>query len=197
LRRKALTPKRLQARAQKLDAELRELTALWNKAAQDELAIRPGERCIADLLMLSCDHYANLVALRKTYSLQLRQFQGLCKDAEHARRPPADEAGLHPVLGKRPWSEGGSDSGISAATTPRSTASTPTGRTPSWLHPGPPEDDEIPADERELERGELDGELGIAAEIDSVPSHLRGNRPAAAARGAGIESQRNGVAACR
>jgi len=60
-----------------------------------------------------------------------------------------------------------------------------------------PEDDEIPADERELERGELDGELGIAAEIDSVPSHLRGNRPAAAARGAGIESQRNGVAACR
>ena len=39
--------------------------------------------------------------------------------------------------------------------------------------------------------------LIIAAEIDAVPSHLRGNRPAAAARGAGIGSQRNGVAACR
>jgi hypothetical protein len=30
-----------------------------------------------------------------------------------------------------------------------------------------------------------------------VPSHLQGNRPAAGARGPGIESQRNGVAACR
>jgi hypothetical protein len=39
--------------------------------------------------------------------------------------------------------------------------------------------------------------LDIAADIDAVPSHLRGNRPAAAARGPGIESQRNGVAACR
>ncbi len=52
----------------------------------------------------------------------------------------------------------------------------------------PPEDDEVP---------ETDGELGIAAEHDAVPRHLRGNRPAAAALRAGIESQRNGVAACR
>ena len=99
---------------------------MWNKAAQDELAIRPGQRCIADLLLLSCRHYAELIAFRKTYSSQLRQFYGLCKDAEHAR-PPADEADSDTVLGKRRWQQGGSDSANSAATTPRSAASTPTG----------------------------------------------------------------------
>jgi hypothetical protein len=96
------------------------------------------------------------------------------------------------VLGKRHWPQGGSDSANSAATTPRSAASTPTGRpwTASRHHdgPGPPED---------AETSEAVPELAIAAEIDAVPSHLRGNRPAAAARGPGIESQRNGVAACR
>ena len=74
--------------------------------------------------------------------------------------------------------------------TPRSAASTPTGwpGTASRPNHGPPEDEEI---------FEAVPELAIAAEIDAVPSHLRGNRPAAAARGPGIESQRNGVAACR
>ena len=164
---------------------------MWNKAAQDELAIRPGQRCIADLLLLSCRHYAQLIAFRKTYSSQLRQFHGLCKDAEHARRP-ADEADSDSVLGKRRWPQGGSDSANSAATTPRSAASTPTGRpgTASRPHHGPPEDEE-------MEISEAVPELAIAADIDAVPSHLRGTRPAAAARGAGIESQRNGVAACR
>jgi hypothetical protein len=162
---------------------------VWNKAAQDELAISPGQRCIADLLLLSCRHYAELIAFRKTYSSQLRQFHGLCKDAEHARRP-ADEADSDTVLGKRNWPHGGSDSANSAATTPRSAASTPTGRpwTASRPHDGPPED---------AETSEAVPELAIAADIDEVPSHLQGNRPAAGARGPGIESQRNGVAACR
>ena len=162
---------------------------MWKQAAQDELAISPGQRCIADLLMLACRHYAMLIAFRKTYSSQLRQFYGLCKDAEHARRP-ADEADSDTVLGKRHWPQGGSDSANSAASTPRSAASTPTGRpgTASWPHDGPPED----ADTREALP-----ELAVAADIDEVPSDLRGNRPAAAARGPGIESQRNGVAACR
>ena len=164
---------------------------MWNKAAQDELAIRPGQRCIADLLLLACRLYAELIAFRKTYSSQLRQFYGLCKDAEHARRL-ADEADSDSVLGKRRWPQGGSDSANSAATTPRSAASTPTGRpgTASRPHHGPPEDEDTHIHEAVPE-------LAIAAEIDAVPSHLRGNRPAAAARGPGIESQRNGVAACR
>ena len=191
MRRKALTPspKRLQARAEKIDSEAKELTALWKKAAQDELAISPGQRCIADLLMLACRRYAELIAFRKTYSSQLRQFHGLCKDAEHARRP-ADEADSDTVLGKRHWPQGGSDSANSAATTPRSAASTPTGwpGTASGPNDGPPEEEE---------RSEAVPELAIAAENDAVPSHLQGNRPAAAARGPGIESQRNGVAACR
>jgi hypothetical protein len=94
------------------------------------------------------------------------------------------------VLGKRHWPQGGSDSANSAATTPRSAASTPTGwpGTASGPNDGPPEEEE---------RSEAVPQLAIAAENDAVPSHLQGNRPAAAARGPGIESQRNGVAACR
>jgi hypothetical protein len=109
---------------------------------------------------------------------------------EGFRGRPADEADSDTVLGKRRWPQGGSDSANSAATTPRSAASTPTGwpGTASRPNHGPPEDEEI---------FEAVPELAIAAEIDAVPSHLRGNRPAAAARGPGIESQRNGVAACR
>ena len=168
--------------------------ALWNLAARDELAVQPASRHVADLLLVACSHYVDLTALQTAFMKQLRQFYSLYADAEHARRATEEEDLNSSVLGKRRWPQGGSDSANSAATTPRSAASTPTGRpgTASRPHHGPPEDEEIsePA-------FQAVPELAIAAEIDAVPSHLRGNRPAAAARGPGIESQRNGVAACR
>ena len=166
--------------------------ALWNLAARDELAVQPASRHVADLLLVACNLYVDLTALQTAFMKQLRPFYSLYADAEHARRATEEEDLNSSVLGKRRWAEGGSDSANSAASTPRSAASTPTGRpgTASRPHHGPPEDEEI---------REAVPELAIAAEIDAVPSHLRlrGNRPAAAARGAGIESQRNGVAACR
>ena len=165
--------------------------ALWNLAARDELAFQPASRHVADLLLVACSHYVDLTALQTAFMKQLRPFYSLYADAEHARRATEEEDSAS-VLGKRRWPQGGSDSANSAASTPRSATSTPTGRpgTSSRPHHGPPEDEE-------MEISEAVPELAIAAEIDAVPSHLRGNRPAAAARGAGIESQRNGVATCR
>ena len=166
--------------------------ALWNLAARDELAVQPASRHVADLLLVACNLYVDLTALQTAFMKQLRPFYSLYADAEHARRATEEEDLNSYVLGKRRWPQGGSDSANSAATTPRSAASTPTGRpgTASRPHHGPPEDEE-------MEISEAVPELAIAADIDAVPSHLRGNRPAAAARGPGIESQRNGVAACR
>ena len=165
--------------------------ALWNLAARDELAVQPASRHVADLLLVACSHYVDLTALQTAFMRQLRQFYSLYADAEHARRATEEEDSAS-VLGKRRSPQGGSDSANSAASTPRSATSTPTGRpgTASRPHHGPPEDEE-------MEISEAVPELAIAADIDAVPSHLRGNRPAAAARGPGIESQRNGVAACR
>ena len=160
--------------------------ALWNLAARDELAVQPASRHVADLLLVACSLYVDLTALQTAFMKQLRPFYSLYADAEHARRATEEEDLNSSVLGKRRWPQGGSDSANSAATTPRSAASTPTGRPGTSSRP--PEDDEITETEREL---------GIAAENDAVPRQLRGNRPAAAARGAGIGSQRNGVAACR
>ena len=166
--------------------------ALWNLAARDELAVQPASRHVGDLLLVACNLYVDLTALQTAFMKQLRQFYSLYADAEHARRATEEEDLNSYVLGKRRWPQGGSDSANSAATTPRSAASTPTGRpgTASRPHHGPPEDEE-------MEISEAVPELAIAADIDAVPTHLRGNRPAAAARGAGIGSQRNGVAACR
>ena len=166
--------------------------ALWNLAARDELAVQPASRHVGDLLLVACNLYVDLTALQTAFMKQLRPFYSLYADAEHARRAMEEEDLNSSVLGKRRWAEGGSDSANSAASTPRSAASTPTGRpgTASRPHHGPPED-------AEMEISEAVPELAVVADIDAVPTHLRGNRPAAAARGAGIGSQRNGVAACR
>ena len=165
--------------------------ALWNLAARDELAVQPASRHVADLLLAACNLYVDLTALQTAFMKQLRPFYSLYADAEHARRATEEEDLNSSVLGKRRWAaEGGGESANSAASTPRSAASTPTGRpwTASRPHDGPPED---------AETSEAVPELAIAADIDEVPNHLQVNRPAAAARGPGIESQRNGVAACR
>jgi hypothetical protein len=166
--------------------------ALWNLAARDELAVQPASRHVADLLLAACNLYVDLTALQTAFMKQLRPFYSLYADAEHARRATEEEDLNSSVLRKRRWAEGGSESANSAASTPCSAASTPTGRpwTASRHNDGPPEDDEI-------SQAVPLPELAIAAEIEAVPRHLRGNRPAAAARGPGIESQRNGVAACR
>ena len=162
--------------------------ALWNLAARDELAVQPASRHVADLLLVACSHYVDLTALQMAFMKQLRQFYSLYADAEHARRATEEEDSAS-VLGKRRSPQGGSDSANSAASTPRSATSTPTGRPGTSSRP--PEDDEIP------ETAERDSELGIAAVNDAVPRRLRGNRPAAAALRAGIDSTRNGFAACR
>ena len=159
--------------------------ALWNLAARDELAVQPASRHVADLLLVACSHYVDLTALQMAFMKQLRQFYSLYANAEHARRATEEEDSAS-VLGKRRWPQGDSDSANSAASTPRSATSTPTGRPGTSSRP--PEDGEITETEREL---------GITAENDAVPRQLRGNRPAAAALRAGIDSRRNGVAACR
>ena len=185
LRPKALTPKRLQARADKVKADTKELTELWKKASQDELGVQQAQ-CVADILLFSVDYYVELVALQAACTKQLRQFYALCTDAEKARRAAEERDSEFSTLGKRRWPQGGSDSANSAASTPRSGASTPVGGSSSRsCRPRlpPPEDDSEP--ELEDER-----ELAVAAESDAVPIHLRGNGPAAAAHGAGMDSQR-------
>ena len=184
LRPKALTPKRLQTRADKLKSDTKELTELWRKASQDELAVQPAQ-CVADILIISGDYYVELVALQAACTKQLRQFYTLCTDAEQARRAAEDRDSEFPTLGKRRWVTGGSDSANSATSTPRSAASTPAGGSssrPSRPRLPPPEDSDLEEDEARV--------LGVAADSEAVPVHLRGNGPAAAAHGAGMDSQR-------
>ena len=172
-------------RADKVKADTKELTELWRKASQDELGVQPAQ-CVADILLFSVDYYVELVALQAACTKQLRQFYALCTDAEQARRAAEERDSEFSTLGKRRWPQGGSDSANSAASTPRSGASTPVGGSSSRsCRPRlpPPEDDSEP--ELEDER-----ELAVAAERDAVPIHLRGNGPAAAAHGAGMDSQR-------
>jgi hypothetical protein len=164
---------------------MKELMALWNKVAQDELAFRPAYQHVADILLVACSHYVDLVALEVAFMKQLRQFNGLCKDAEYARRAAEDDD-TDLMLGKRRWPQGGSDSANSAATTPRSAASTPGGATSSRPRLGPPEDG--PPEEEEEDDGPR--ELAFAADMEEVPIPVRGNGPAAASRGAGNDSQR-------